>query len=133
MISFHQDRTLPPDDSIFVFGSNLAGVHGAGAAAAALNFGAEWGNGVGLQGRTYAIPTKDERIVTMPISEIRPYIEEFVQFTKDHLKMRFFVTRVGCGLAGHLDSEIAPLFVGSINCSFANEWRPWFQNDLEQH
>lgn len=132
MISFHKDRTLPLDNSIFVFGSNLAGVHGSGAAALALIFGARWGKGVGLQGRTYAIPTKDENIMTMPISKIRPYIEEFVQFTKDHPEMKFFVTRVGCGLAGHSDFEIAPLFVGAINCSFANDWRPWFQDDFQQ-
>lgn len=130
MISFHKDKTLPLDNSIFVFGSNLAGIHGAGAAAMALNFGAEWGKGVGLQGRSYAIPTKDESIKTLPLSKILPYIREFVQFTKDHPEMKFFVTRIGCGLAGYSDHLIAPLFKGAINCSFADEWRPWLKNDF---
>lgn len=127
MTSFHTDGTRPGDNSIFVFGSNLAGIHGAGAAAAALNFGAEWGKGVGLSGKTYAIPTKDENIKTMRLSAIRPYIEEFVQFTKDHPGLRFFVTRIGCGLAGYTDGQIAPLFKGAVNCSFAQEWRPYIE------
>lgn len=127
MAIFHSDGTLPSDNSIFVFGSNLAGIHGAGAAAAALNFGAEWGKGVGLSGKSYAIPTKDENIKTMRLSIIRPYIEEFVQFTKDHPELRFFVTRIGCGLAGYIDYQIAPLFKGAENCSFAQEWRPYIE------
>ena len=123
MICFHTDGKLSDDNSIFVFGSNLAGVHGAGAAAAALGLGAEWGTGAGPQGKTYAIPTKDVDIKTMSLDKIRPYIEEFVQFTKDHPEMNFFVTRVGCGLAGYSDGQIAPLFKGAINCSFAQEWQ----------
>ncbi len=122
MTKFHTDGTRPSDNTIFVFGSNLAGVHGAGAAAAALNMGAEWGNGVGLQGRTYAIPTKDENIKSLRLSQIRPYIEDFVKFTQDNPDKNFFVTRVGCVLAGYKDSQVAPLFKGAINCSFAKEW-----------
>ena len=127
MTIFHPDGALPSDNSIFVFGSNLAGIHGAGAAAAALNLGAEWGKGVGLFGKTYAIPTKDENIKTMRLSAIRPYIEEFVQFTKDHPELRFFMTRIGCGLAGYTDRQIAPLFKGAVNCSFAQEWRQYIE------
>ena len=127
MTFFHSDGTLPSDNSIFVFGSNLAGVHGAGAAAAALIYGAEWGKGVGLFGKTYAIPTKDENIKTMRLDVIRPYIEEFVQFTKTHPELHFFVTRIGCGLAGYTDEQIAPLFKGAVNCSFAQEWRPYIE------
>lgn len=134
MIAFHVDGTLPKDGSIFVFGSNLAGIHGAGAAAVALNLGAKWGKGVGLQGKTYAIPTKDKNIKTMSLTEILPYIEDFVRFTKDHPEMRFFVTRIGCGLAGYSDNQIAPLFSGAMNCSFAKEWRPFIlkNDDFQQ-
>lgn len=124
-VVFHRDHTRPSKDQIFVFGSNLAGIHGAGAAALALDFGAEWGQGVGLFGQTYAIPTKDQNIVTLRLSKITPHIEAFVQFTKDHPELSFFVTRIGCGLAGYQDRQIAPLFKGAINCSFAEEWKEW--------
>lgn len=125
-ITFHLDRAVPNDDSIFVFGSNLRGIHGAGAAKEALKkFGAELGVGVGLKGRSYAIPTKGKNIETLSLKEIRSYIDQFVQFTLDHPEMHFFVTRVGCGLAGYEDRQIAPLFKGAVNCSFAEQWRPW--------
>lgn len=122
---YHIDNTLPSDNEIFVFGSNLSGIHGAGAAAEALNYGAVWGKGVGLFGRSYAIPTKDERIKTLPLREIKPHIEAFVKFTQEHPELRFFVTRIGCGLAGFQDSQIAPLFKDAANCSFALEWKPF--------
>ena len=123
--AFHSDGTAPTDaDTIFVFGSNLAGVHGAGAARAAKEkFGAKMGKGVGLVGQSYAIPTKDESITTMPISEIEPYIQEFNEFVRLNPGMKFFVTRIGCQLAGYKDEEIAPLFKAYKNCSFAEEWK----------
>lgn len=122
-MKFHKDGTQPGDDEVFVFGSNLAGVHGAGAAKAALRYGARMGHGVGLQGRTYAIPTKDFDIKTLPIDNIKPYIERFKKVTLEHPQVKFFITRVGCGLAGYKDSEIAPLFRGcGDNCSFPKEW-----------
>ena len=124
-MKFHKDNTYPAKDEVFVFGSNLAGIHGAGAAAHALRLGAEWGNGVGLQGMTYAIPTKDKDIKTMRLSDITPSIKEFVRYTKANPDMKFFVTRVGCGLAGFSDRQIAPLFKGAINCSFAQEWEQY--------
>ena len=95
---------------IFVFGSNLAGQHGGGAALAAYRkFGAIWGQGVGLQGQSYAIPTMQGGLET-----IKPYVDQFIEFAKMHPEMRFLVTRIGCGIAGFTDSEIAPLFKDAI-------------------
>ena len=94
------------EDQIFVFGSNLAGNHGAGAAATAMNnFGAIWGNGVGRQGKSYAIPTMHGGV-----DEINPYVDEFIQFAENNRYLTFFVTRIGCGIAGFTDEEMAPLF-----------------------
>lgn len=91
---------------VFVFGSNLGGHHGGGAARAALNkFGAIWGQGVGLQGQSYAIPTMQGGVET-----IRPYVDEFIEFARQHPALKFYVTRIGCGIAGFRDEEIAPLF-----------------------
>lgn len=123
--TFHRDGFRPSNGEVFVFGSNEAGVHGAGAAAFALELGAVWGQGFGLHGNTYAIPTKDKNIETLRLSMVTVYINLFVQFTKDNPSMRFFVSRVGCGLAGFKDRQIAPLFKGAINCSFAEEWKPF--------
>lgn len=93
-------------DEIFVFGSNLAGMHAGGAARLAWQkFGAVWGQGVGLQGQSYAIPTMQGGVET-----IRPYVEEFVGFAKCHPQLRFLVTEIGCGIAGFTPREIAPLF-----------------------
>ena len=91
---------------IFVFGSNLQGMHGGGAARVAYrNFGAIMGKGVGLQGQSYAIPTMQGGVET-----IRPYVDEFIAFAKEHPELTFLVTRIGCGIAGFTDEEIAPLF-----------------------
>ena len=91
---------------IFVFGSNLAGHHGGGAARAAnIKFGAEWGVGVGLTGRSYAIPTMQGGVET-----IKPYVDEFIRFAQANPGLKFLVTRIGCGIAGFKDEEIAPLF-----------------------
>ena len=96
---------LRPDE-VFVFGSNLAGRHGGGAAYMAFRrFGAVMGCGVGLQGQSYAIPTMQGGVET-----IKPYVDEFIGFAAEHPELFFYVTRVGCGIAGFLDSEIAPLF-----------------------
>ncbi len=112
-------------EPVFVFGSNLSGVHGAGAAKFARdNHGAVFGQGVGLQGNSYAIPTKDRRIKTLPLSDIWPYVLQFIEFAKQHPEMRFNVTRIGCGLAGYTDKDIAPMFKGSPeNCVLPDGWR----------
>jgi hypothetical protein len=99
------------DNEIFVFGSNLGGFHGGGAARAALNrFGAVWGQGVGLQGRSYAIPTMHGGP-----EAIKPYVDEFVHFATGHPELKFLVTRIGCGIAGFTAEEIAPLFADAID------------------
>lgn len=132
--NYHHDGTLPKGQEIFVFGSNLSGIHGAGAARVAREqFGAEPGIGSGFTGTSYAIPTKSKGIQrTLTLEEIRPYIEFFVKTTisEDGCMLDFFVTRVGCGLAGYEDHEIAPLFRGAgPNCNFPDQWREY----LEQH
>lgn len=94
------------ENEIFVFGSNLAGHHGGGAARIAYErFGAKMGQGVGLQGQCYAIPTMHGGV-----EDIRPYVDEFIAFAQAHGELTFLVTRIGCGIAGFCDEEIAPLF-----------------------
>ena len=99
------------DGEIFVFGSNLAGSHGGGAARQAYErFGAVWGQGVGLQGRSYGIPTMQGGVET-----IQPYVDEFIAFAKEHPEYKFLVTRIGCGIAGFTTHEMAPLFAKAID------------------
>ena len=112
-----QKRTTPEfitelkPGEIFVFGSNLRGMHGGGAAYAAYRkFGAIMGQGVGLQGQSYAIPTMQGGVET-----IRPYVDEFIEFAKAHPELTFLVTRIGCGIAGFTDEEISPLFKKAHN------------------
>ena len=96
-------------DEVFVFGSNLAGMHGGGAALTAFEqFGAVWGCGVGLQGQSYAIPTMQGGVET-----IKPYVDEFIDFARSRPDLFFYVTRIGCGIAGFADAEIAPLFAAA--------------------
>lgn len=93
-------------DEVFVFGSNLAGMHGGGAAYIAFRqFGAVMGCGVGLRGQSYAIPTMQGGVET-----IKPYVDDFIAFAREHPELFFYVTRIGCGIAGFRDKEIAPLF-----------------------
>lgn len=114
---------LKPNE-IFVFGSNLAGAHGGGAARVALNkFGAVWGQGVGLQGQSYAIPTMHGGV-----ERIQPYVDEFIIFAEEHPEMNFLVTRIGCGIAGFTDAEIAPLFARAKD--LPNMWLPKSFRDL---
>ena len=96
-------------DEIFVFGSNLAGMHGGGAAWFAFRkFGAVMGCGVGPQGQSYAIPTMQGGVET-----IKPYVDDFIAYAEAHPELFFYVTRIGCGIAGFRDSEIAPLFAAA--------------------
>jgi hypothetical protein len=98
-------------NEIFVFGSNLQGMHGGGAARiAADRFGAIMGQGVGLQGQSYAIPTMQGGVNT-----IMPYVDEFIAFAKQHPELTFLVTRIGCGIAGFTPAQIAPLFTGAVD------------------
>jgi hypothetical protein len=99
------------NNEIFVFGSNLNGFHSGGAAYVAMQrFGALWGQGVGLQGQSYGIPTMQGGI-----EAIKPYVDEFIAFAKAHSYLIFLVTRIGCGIAGFSDKEIAPLFKEACN------------------
>ena len=99
---------LKPDE-VFVFGSNLEGMHGGGAAYVAFRqFGAVMGCGVGLRGHSYAIPTMQGGVET-----IKPYVDDFIVFATEHPELFFYVTRIGCGIAGFREKEIAPLFEGA--------------------
>lgn len=122
----HMDGTSPLPKQIFVFGSNLRGHHGAGAARHAMDvLGAEYGVAEGFTGKCYAIPTKNARIDTMTIDEIRPYADRLVQAMKDNPQVDFFMTRVGCVLAGHSDRAMATLFKGAqrlTNVDWPADW-----------
>lgn len=97
-------------DEVFVFGSNLAGIHAGGAARVALErFGAVMGQGVGMQGQSYAIPTMQGGVDT-----IKPYVDDFIKLAREWDQTTFYVTRIGCGIAGFKDSEIAPLFAEAM-------------------
>lgn len=95
---------------VFVFGSNEAGIHGAGAAKTAIKWGAAYGVGFGLSAMTYAIPTKDRAIETLPLNEIQFYISMFIEEARVYTEYTFLVTEIGCGLAGYTPEDIAPLF-----------------------
>lgn len=106
------------ENQVFVFGSNLAGMHGGGAARVArLRFGAVMGKGVGIQGRSYAIPTMQGGTET-----IRPYVNDFIAYAKEHPELTFLVTPIGCGIAGFEPEDIAPLFEKASNVE--NIWLP---------
>jgi hypothetical protein len=107
------------DSEIFVFGSNLSGFHGGGAAALAMKWGAIWGQGNGLQGKTYAIPT-----MFAAAEEIKPYVDEFLSFAETHPELKFLVTEIGCGIAGFTPEEIAPLFKRAIDEDIENVYLP---------
>ena len=112
---------------IFVFGSNLSGRHGAGAARyARLHHGAIMGQGIGLQGSSYALPTKGVNISFMPLKDIGKHVDEFISFAQSRPDLTFRVTRVGCGLAGFTDEDIAPLFKEALplkNIRLPKGWR----------
>lgn len=103
--------TTLADDEVFVFGSNLEGLHGGGAALLAYErFGAIWGQGTGLQGKSYGIPTMHGGI-----DVIAPYVDEFIAFAREHRELKFLVTEIGCGIAGFTVEEMAPLFKGAMD------------------
>jgi hypothetical protein len=135
---YHKDGTLPKEGKIWVFGSNLAGIHGAGAARVAVDkFGARFRVGVGPMGSAYAIPTKDQTVQhRLPLETIEEYVNQFIDYTDlvsditddwGEQYPGFFVTRVGCGLAGFEDKQIAPMFKKALNCSFAEEWKEYLE------
>lgn len=103
---------------IFVFGSNLAGIHGAGAANHAFQHeGAKWGQGIGLAGNSYAIPTKSRALRTLSLKAIKSFVDVFIENAQMDPTVQYNVTRIGCGLAGYKDKDIAPLFKDApANC-----------------
>ena len=130
---FHIDGTAPKDGQIFVFGSNLSGFHYGGAARAAHeHFGAEWGQGIGFSGQSYALPTLGEFAESsLSIEEIEGHVEDFADFVRQNQDMRFFVTRVGCVIAGFSDAVIAPIFEKHLHdqmdrVTIAESWAPFF-------
>lgn len=107
-----------------MFGSNLAGRHGRGAALEArLRYGAEYGVGEGRTGNSYAIPTKDYQLRTRSLADIRQSVDRFKEYARQHPDLEFFVTAVGCGLAGYSSDQIAPMFEDApINCELPDGW-----------
>ena len=113
---------LEPDE-VFVFGSNLAGQHHGGAACQAfMKFGATWGQGTGLSGQSYAIPTMQGGVET-----IKPYVDEFIDLASQWDQTTFYVTRIGCGIAGFTDEQIAPLFDKALDLYNVVLPRKWFE------
>ncbi len=107
-----QVSTYP--DPVFVFGSNLAGRHGKGAALwARQHRGAVYGQGIGHQGNAYAIPTKDLQLRVLPLDVIRSHVRDFLDYARHRTDLRFQLTPIGCGLAGYRPDQIAPLFINA--------------------
>lgn len=118
---------------VFVFGSNEAGIHGAGAAKYAYEKkGARFGFSYGHIGDSFAIPTKNERIETLPLNNIQAYVYGFIAYAIGHPKLTFQVTQVGCGLAGIPVKDMAEMFIGAPkNCLFDEAWRPYLGDTVE--
>lgn len=118
---------------IFVFGSNRAGVHGAGAARTArLKYGAILGKGEGPMGMSYALPTKGFQIEMISLDEIREHVKKFIAHADDTPNRNFKVTQVGCGLGGHRAEDIAPMFRGApSNCYFDSAWKPYLRDTVK--
>lgn len=127
-IMYHKNSSLPKRDQIFCFGSNLRGAHGAGAAKQALKYGARFGRGIGLSGQSYAIPTKDADIKTLPLETIATYVDRFIKFARENPDITFFLTAIGTGLAGYSHKDIAPLFKPTLkNISYPDCWQPYLE------
>jgi hypothetical protein len=125
------------DNEIFVFGSNEAGIHGKGAAKQAKRWGAKNGIGEGLSGHTYAIPTKNEKIQTLSLSKIQKYVDKFIDFAYKNSQYKFLVTKIGCGLAGYTEEDIAPMFINAIeipNIVLPESFlKYYYTNSFKQH
>lgn len=132
MYNYYTKEIKKPSDlepnEIFVFGSNLAGRHGAGAAKFARDYlGAEYGIGYKFTGRTYALPTKDINLKTLPLEEVKEYVKLFQVHASTYLNYSFIVTKIGC-LTGYKDHKIVPLFKGSpSNCKFHLDWKEFLE------
>lgn len=122
---FGKELFTRESSNILVFGSNKRGAHSAGAALfAKQHCGAEYGVGFGMTGNSFAIPTKDENIQTLPLEEISSYIRQFLYFAQSNQHLTFYVTAIGCGLAGYQHHQIAPLFRDApVNCVLPDMWK----------
>ncbi len=120
-------------NEVLVFGSNLLGVHGAGAARDAHKlFGAQWGVGEGLTGQCYALPTKDFKIQTRTLYDIAESVQRFILAASARPELTFIVTPVGCGLAGMRPEQIAPMFKNvPKNCVLPDEFKAVLNNHAE--
>lgn len=128
---YHTDGSTPEPHQIFVFGSNRSGIHGAGAAKAArMLYGAQLGVGEGITGQSYALPTVKHQIKgPMSLDSIESAVIRFIKHANLHPDQEFFVTRVGCGLAGYTDDRIAPFFKNApSNCSLPDTWQPFIES-----
>lgn len=129
---YHQDGDLPRKGQILVFGSNTGGRHGKGSALlAAKRYGAIEGKGHGRMGNSYAIATRKQLpnrwIISRELEEIAEEVSQFVEYTRNHTELRFFVMGVGTSNAGFSVEQMAPLFRGALNCSFPHTWKPFLQ------
>lgn len=126
-------KKIEKSDTIFVFGSNQEGRHGAGAAYAAwMEHGAVWGQAEGRQGNSYAIPTKRTPYKTMTLEQIKPGVRRFIKYANKYSELTFKVTAIGCGLAGYKTKDIAPMFKKvSSNCILPDEWVIWNHEEKE--
>lgn len=134
---FHPDMVLPVNNEVFVFGSNEAGIHGKGAALIAREkYGAKLGIGFGYMEdnltpyhqHCFAIPTKDAKLKALPLNVINKNVQFFLDFAKNNPHLTFYVTRVGCGLAGYEDRDIAPMFAKSTgNLIFPIQWHKYVE------
>jgi hypothetical protein len=114
---------------LFIFGSNEKGIHGAGAARyALLKYSAIYGQGFGLQGQSFAIPTRDSKIKTLPLNIIEVYVEEFINWSLNNKEYCFYITPIGTGFAGYAHEQIAPMFKGIKNAWLPEVWRQYLGN-----
>ena len=125
---------MPDKPPVFVFGSNLAGRHGKGAALhAKLQYGAIYGQGRGYQGNSYAIPTKDGNLNVLPLKTVALEVDSFLRFAAARPMLNFYVTAVGCGLAGYNPEDIAPMFANAPgNVELCLEFKGWLDRQVEK-
>lgn len=128
---FDHQKSKPAPGQVFVFGSNLAGIHGAGAAKTAYEeYGAIWRMGEGFAGSSYAIPTKDQRIKSLPLDYVKLHVETFLEFARNNPDVSFYVTAVGCGLAKNDFPVMAAMFKDAPeNCQFDKRWRKHLEKE----
>jgi len=119
-MKFHNEKEVPSDNQVFVFGSALSGNHelNYNSKQATLKYGAKFGRGIGVSGRSYAIPIRGYDNELLTLESISQYVDRFVKLTQQHKDINFFITRIGCGKFEYSDNKIAPLFKNcGDNCS----------------